>query len=880
MIWIEQLTVDYQEKPVGVEHMPRFSWVIQGDKKNILQTAYQLQIAEDENFTTCIYDSGKTNADTSIHICPDGPVLTSRTKYFARVKVWDNQGEETSFSHTGTFVTALLNREWKAIFISAETKAEKEESKGTYIRKEFCIEKKVKEAYACTTALGVYQFFLNGQKVGTDELAPGWTSYDNHLLYQTYEITDLLQEGTNVTGAMIGAGWYKGLMGFLGRRNNYGEQTAFLGELYIVYEDGSTEVIPTDASWEAANAPVVFSEIYDGEIYDANLEITKWSEPGCTYTEWHRVEVVPFPMEVLKAQSGSKCKVMNRIPAKEVIITPKGETVVNFGQNLSGWVEFCANGKKGDVVELHCFEMLDAKGNVYIDNLRGAKQMIQYTFRAEEEVVFHPHFTFQGFQYAHVVQYPGEVKAENFVSCAVHSEMTQTGFFTCSNPDLNQLQSNILWGLKSNFLDVPTDCPQRNERVGWTGDAQIFCRTACYLMNTYNFFDKWLKDVAFDQTKEGGVPHVVPDIISGHEGGDWLLSQGTHSAAAWADVAVINPWTMYQVYGDTAILIQQYDSMKKWIQFMERHAKDYIWNYRLQFGDWVALDAEEGSYFGATPNDLTCTAYFAYSTRLMGKTANVLGYMEDAVYFEALYKKILDKYQTTFFDENGHLRAQTQTAQIISLYFKLVPEVYVKNVVNDLLKLLEKEHGHLVTGFVGTPYFCHVLSQNGCLKEAYELLLKDDFPSWLYQVKMGATTVWEHWDGLKPDGTMWSADMNSFNHYAYGAIGEWLYRVAAGIEIDEQCPGYKHIIIQPHIGGGLTYVDGEYASVYGTIRSHWRLEKEKIILEVVIPANTTAKICLTQANQIVDTDGIEFARTKDGFAGEAGSGKYKVIFEM
>lgn len=571
---------------------------------------------------------------------------------------------------------------------------------------------------------------------------------------------------------------------------------------------------------------------------------------------------------------------MTAVPAKRIFKTPGGDTVIDFGQNLTGWIHFKVKGSAGARAELNCFEVLDAAGNVYLDNLRGAKQTVTYICRDAAETEFHPNFSFQGFQYARISAWPGTPKPEQFTAWSVHSNMEETGYFECSNPDLNQLQHNIKWGMKSNFLDVPTDCPQRNERLGWTGDAQIFSRTASFLMDTYTFFTKWLRDVQADQTPEGGVPHVVPDILTGSCEDDWLVGQGTHSAAAWADVAVICPWTLYLTFGDKVIIEKQYDSMKAWIDFMHHNSKDGIWNYKLQFGDWVALDAEEGSYFGATPNDLTCTAYYAYSTGLFAKMAAAVGKTEDAAVYKKRYLEIVDSYQSHFFDKTGHLTAQTQTAQIVTLYFDLAPEEYKDNVVNDLLTLLKKENGHLVTGFVGTPYFCHALSRSGHIKEAYELLLKDDFPSWLYQVKKGATTVWEHWDGLKPDGTMWSPDMNSFNHYAYGAVGEWLYRVVAGIEIDEQAPGYKHSIIAPRVGGGLQYVKASYDSVYGPIQVEWNLDGRRVLLKAQIPCNTTATILLEDAAAVADADGISFAKEGTHYKGEAGSGVHTIVYEL
>ena len=547
---------------------------------------------------------------------------------------------------------------------------------------------------------------------------------------------------------------------------------------------------------------------------------------------------------------------------------------------MAGRIEVTASGKPGDVIELHCFEVLDKDGNVYLDNLRAAKATMKYTFAKEGTVTWHPTFTYMGFQYALIVSYPGEPKAENFTACTLHSDMASTGKLECSNPLLNQLHHNFLWGLKSNFLDVPTDCPQRDERLGWTGDAQIFCRTATYLMNTYTFYKKWLRDLEVDQTPEGGVPHVVPNIEEGRTDGNWLLSQGPHSAAAWADAAIINPWTMYLMYGDKDILKRQYNSMKGWIDFMRAHAVDYIWNYKLQFGDWVALDAEEGSYFGATPNDLTCTAYYAYSTGLFVKMAKALGKDDVAAEYEELYSKIVKKFQDTFFDAEGNMTAQTQTAHIVALYFQLTPEKYIEKTVEGLKKLLAKENGHLVTGFVGTPYFCHALSQNHALKDAYDLLLKEDFPSWLYQVKKGATTIWEHWDGLKDDGSMWSADMNSFNHYAYGAIGEWMYRAMAGIEADPEQPGFKHAVLYPRIGGNLKYTEGNYHSIYGNVGVKWEVQGTQILLTVQIPVNTTAQIRLDQAKAVVKSDGLTFTKAADYMSAEAGSGTYHIVFEQ
>lgn len=882
MLQVKKIKIDYLEQPMGVVEAPQLHWIIESDKKNVRQESYRLQVSKHSSFAEKLFDTNTVTSQQSAQVVLDEFVLESATRYYVRVRVSDGI-EDSEWSDGATFVTGLLRQEeWNARFISAETSKDFDKMNGTLVRGSFLVEdKEIEEAYAYTTALGLYECYLNGEKVGVDEMAPGWTSYHHRLQYQTYDVTRSIAAGENVFGAMLGVGWYKGKMGFIEDINNYGKQTAFLGQIHIRYADGTIQIIGTDEQFKASDSAIVFSDIYDGEYYDARREQTGWLTKDFDTSSWRGVDIVSYPMNTLVPQLGASVQVIEELPAIKLWTTKEGDQVLDFGQNLTGRIALCVRGKAGDKVILRCFETLDAKGNVYTANLRSAKQTITYICKGEGEEYYHPHFTFQGFRYAQIISYPSHTIAADFVAQVMHSNMEETGTFVCSNADLNQLQHNIVWGLKGNFLDVPTDCPQRNERLGWTGDAQIFCRTASYLKNTYTFFYKWLQDVAADQTKEGGVPHIVPDIITDKEPTDWLVKQGTHSAAGWADAAVINPYVLCQTYGDTKILRKQYQSMKAWISFMTNHATDGIWTYRLQFGDWVALDAQEGSYFGATPLELTCTAYYAYSTGLMVKVARALGEEQDARYYQELYDSIVDTFHRHFFDEEGNMIASTQTAHILALYFQLVPEKWIDKTAKNLVKLLEQEKGHLVTGFMGTPYFCHALSQNGYTKEAYDLLLKEDFPSWLYQVKAGATTVWEHWDGIKPDGTMWSPDMNSFNHYAYGAIGEWLYRVVAGIEWDENSPGYKHSIIAPHIGGGLNEVEATFESVYGQIKVHWRVFKTGVVdLVVIIPVNTTSSICLIGGQDIIQNDGIAFVAKEGTLEGSVGSGTYHFIYTL
>ena len=883
MSWISELKINGQKDPIGITRLEEVSWKIQSEKRNVMQKAYELEIAKDNNFQEMLFQSGKVQNMKSVGVKNNLETveLCSAKKYFIRVKIMDEVNEWTEWEY-GKFVTALVDKEeWRAMFLTPESEEDGRKSNGYYLRGEVNIEKKVKAAYAFSTALGLYHMYINGKKIGEDEFAPGWTSYNHRLLYQVYDVTQNLKTGQNVWAAHIGPGWYKGYMGSARTRNHYGTRLAFSGQIMVEYEDGETECIYTDMTWKAVKSPVIFSEIYDGEVYDARLEIEGWNYAKNDRSDWCDVKEIPFEKKYLKAQSGCKVKVMEKISANELFYTPEGDLVIDFGQNLSGWIEVRAIGKSGERIELNCFESLDKDGNVYTENLRTAKETIVYICKDSREVVYHPLFSFQGFRYAKISAWPSSSQkpdVRNFTASVIYSDMEQTGNFYCSDSRLNQLHHNILWGMKSNFLDVPTDCPQRDERLGWTGDAQIFCRTASYLMNTDMFFKKWLRDVASEQTKEGGIPHVVPDVWTGKNVTGKIFERGTDSAAGWADAAVIIPWTLYQMYGDTNVIKEQYECMKAWIRFMYDHAEDNVWKYKMQFGDWLALDAEEGSYYGATPLELTNMAYFAYSTGLLVKMAKIIGKGEDVEWLEKLYLEIKESYVRHFFTEDGRLIVQTQTAQILSLYFKLVPERWISLVVKDLLKLLKKENGHLSTGFLGTPYFCQVLSENGCVKEAYALLLKEDFPSWLYQVKQGATTVWEHWDGKKEDGSMWDPAMNSFNHYAYGAVGEWLYRGIAGIE--NKSAGFQSILISPCVDKGLAKVDASYESVYGKIVSKWEVNNDILSWNVKIPCNTRASLELKDVKILYDTDGLFFYREKKDnryvWKTETGSGSYTI----
>jgi alpha-L-rhamnosidase len=527
---------------------------------------------------------------------------------------------------------------------------------------------------------------------------------------------------------------------------------------------------------------------------------------------------------------------------------------------MVGWVRLKVQGAAGTTVTIRHAEVLDKSGNFYTENLRAAKATMSYTLKGGGVETYEPHFTFFGFRYVAVDGYPGELTTDSLTGVVVYSDMTPASEFETSSQPINQLQHNIIWGQKGNFLDVPTDCPQRDERLGWTGDAQVFARTAAFNMDVAGFFTKWLRDVAADQYTSGSVPHVIPDVLGTNQ-------SPAGASAAWADAAVIIPWTMYRSYGDKRILEAQYPSMVKWVEYVKKRAgDDCIWDGDNHFGDWLAFATTRSDYPGATTGkDLIATALFAYSTDLLQRTAQILGKQDDAAKYGEQLAKIKTAFCREFVTETARVGEDTQTAYALALQYDLLPEATRPVAAKRLAKEI-RDRKHLTTGFVGTPYLCHVLSRYGYLDEAYMLLNREAYPSWLYPVKQGATTIWERWDGQKPDGSFQDKGMNSFNHYAYGAIGEWMYRVMAGIEIDPAAPGYKHILIQPQPGGGFTSVKASHQTMYGKVSSAWTLKDGKFELSVEVPANTKATVRLPKAQLASVTESGQTLANGNGIA--------------
>jgi alpha-L-rhamnosidase len=876
MLRIVDLRCEYRTNPLGVfTGKPRLSWKIESDKTAVIQTAYSIEAAADAAFEAPLWKSGKISSSQSQLVSYGGPPLASSARCFWRVKIWDNRDGESPWSETAFFETSLLkNEDWKAVFVSAEDENAGASSAGTLLRKEFTLKGGIKSARLYAGAKGIYEVWCNGKRAGDQVLCPGWTEYKDRLLFQTFDVTSFLAKGDNAIGFLVGPGWYKGdLAGWIGKRNVFGKRTAVIAQLRVEYSDGSVELVTSGAAWKCAAGPLTYSELYNGEIWDARLEQPGWDKPGFSESSWKPVFVESEDTRTLKPQDGLPVKEQEFFKPVSLFKTPSGEQVIDFGQNISGWVRFKVQGKAGDKVRIRHAEILDSGGNFYTENLRAAKQTIEYTLKGGGVETYAPHCTFQGFRYIAIDEYPGSIDKDNFTAAAIYSDMRPTGSFSCSHPKINQFISNVRWSMKDNFVDIPTDCPQRDERLGWTGDAEIFARAASFLMETAPFFRKWLRDLAVSQLPDGQVPHVVPDVLKNIVGIDDKVTQEA-GATAWADAAVIIPWTMYTYFGDKELLAEQYPSMKKWVEYIHRVAQDgLLFNVGFHFGDWVALDAKEGSYFGATPNDLTATAFYAYSVSLLAFCAKVLGRGEDAEKYARLREDIGEAYRKEFFTPSGRLAARTQTAHILSLIFDLTPEAYKRRTVDTLVALIAEQNNHLTTGFVGTPFVCKVLADNGRLDLAYELLLKEDFPSWLYQVTRGATTIWEHWDGLKPDGTMWSPDMNSFNHYAYGAISDWVFSAVGGLDTDREKPAFARSVICPCPGGSITWAETKYESGYGLIAVRWEIHGAKITVSVTIPHNTDAELTLPKAAPGT-INGVTFAPAKEGAAAVLGSGTW------
>ena len=714
-------------------------------------------------------------------------------------------------------------------------------SAAVVFKRSFAAENVIK-AVIKVSGLGTYEARINGEKIGRQVLTPGWTSYDHRVQYQTLDITEQISEN-NTIAIGVGPGWAVGAANYHHESKLYADRVCAVAELELTYEGGRVEYIYTDESWDAFSSEVTFSDIYDGETIDKTAEEISYGKAVLSPKSFNLV-----------AQVGADIVENDVIRPVTLIITPKGEKVIDFGQNMTGYVSLSIKGKRGERVVISHAEVLDKDGNFYKGNYRSAKNILTFVLSGEEDS-FKPTYSFQGFRYIRLDEFPEiPIDLDSFRAIAVHSDMRRTGRFVCGDEKINQLYHNIIWGQKSNYLDIPTDCPQRDERLGWTGDAQVFCRTAAINYDVEAFFRKWLRDVMLEQEPSGAVRGIVPDAMPAF--------RPSRISAAWGDVACVAPYEMYLAYGSKSLLRRNFPMMKKWVEYLHSAGPaEYLWLGGYHYGDWLAMDAGADSYVGATANDLIASAFFAYSLSLTIRAGRILG--EDVSYYEDMREKVVAAFRE-YFMENGMpkeefpyteinngkspvdttRRGMTQTALVLILHFGLCTEEERKPLADRLAQLIRENGNRMTTGFVGTPYLLHVLSDNGYTDLAYTLLHQEQNPSWLYSVTHGATTMWEHWNSLKEDGSFWSTAMNSFNHYAYGAVYDWIFGVSSGIKPTEHAPAYKEITLEPHPDKSLGFADASIDSRNGKIRSYWYYKDEKVYYEFEIPEGVTAHLTL------------------------------------
>ncbi|MGW3567521.1 glycoside hydrolase family 78 protein [Streptomyces sp. NPDC000941] len=819
---------------------PRLSWTTLTDAEDWYQTAYEIELTAAGTAVVTV-----DSAESVLVPWPFEP-LTARGRATVRVRVTGSDGAVSPWSEPAAVETGLLAPEdWSAVFVTPDWDEDAQSDQPSpLLRHEFELRGPVRSARLYATALGVYEAELNGSRIGDHVLAPGWTAYDKRLRYQTHDVTTLLRPGRNAFGAVLGDGWFRGRIGFDGKtRAIYGDRLAFLAQLDVEYEDGTAQRVVTDGSWRAATGPVVSSGLYDGEAYDARLERTGWSEPGHDASGWHGVRVLERDLTTLVAPDGPPVRRVEEITPVAVATSPSGTTILDFGQNLVGRLRLTVSGEAGRRVTLRHAEVLE-DGELCTRPLRTAAATDTYTLRGQGTEIYEPRFTFHGFRYAEVTGAPDDFDPATAVTAVVlHFDLTRTGHFSCSDELVNRLHENVVWGMRGNFLDVPTDCPQRDERLGWTGDIQVFSPTASFLYDSAGFVGSWLADLAAEQGENGVVPFVVPKVVPGAD----------TPTAAWGDAATVVPWVLYERYGDTGILAAQYDSMRGWVDHVASLAgEDLLWDSGFQFGDWLDPTAPAGRPdAAATPGELIATAYFFRSADIVARTAEVLGRTEDAERYPALADEIRAAFRAEYVTGAGRMMSDAPTAYALALCFGLLDAGAQRGRAGDRLAQLVRGNGYkIATGFVGTPLICDALTRTGHADTAYRLLLQRECPSWLYPVTMGATTIWERWDSLLPDGTVNPSGMTSFNHYALGAVADWLHRTVAGLAPAE--PGYRRLRVAPRPGGGLTHAEARLHTPYGTAEVSWTLSDGELTVQALIPPNTTAEVMLPDGGDVVE----------------------------
>ncbi len=914
---VKELRCEYRVNPLGIDVVrPRLSWVLESSRRCQKQTAYRLLVASSaKNLKESrgdLLDTGKVESDRSIHVEYGGWPLKSRMRCYWKVKVWDKDGRDSQWSRLALWSMGLLEpSDWQARWIGsaadpnlAKLADEAHRSKmpaplpAPFLRKSFLVEGDVRRATVYVTGLGLYELHLNGKRVGDHILAPEITVYGKRIQYQTFEVTDQIVAGTNVIGAILGRGWYTGRFWQMlpASQRAFGGQLGLILRLDIELADGRTQTVVTDESWRImTDGPIRHNSLYDGEMYDARRQMPGWDTVAFDDSNWPTAQPVEIADVNLVWQRNEPIRALKELRPIKLTEPKDGVYVFDMGQNMVGLCRLTVEGNRGDSVTLRHAERLNADGTIYSANLRSARQTDTFILRGDGRETFEPHFTYHGFRYVEVTGLSRRPSLGDLVGRVFHSASPDTGKFECSNELVNQLMKNIVWTQRGNMHGLPTDCPQRDERAGWMGDIQAFSQTAIFNMDMAAFFSKWLADVRDSQASDGRYASYAPHPARS------LNSKRRFGVPAWADGGTVVPWMVYLNYADMRLLREHFESARRWVEFVRSKNPSLIWEKErgADYNDWLNGDKlllegwpQKG---GEVPKPVFATAFFAHSTEIVAKMAAALGREQDARVYGELFAQIKQAFNRAFVKPDGRIEGDTQAGYALALNFGLLPDGPRVKAVQHLLEGIDRYHGHPSTGIQTSHRLMLELTRNGCHDRACRIINLRTVPSWGYMVEMGATTIWERWDGYvkgrgtRPEDELQNPGMNSFNHYAFGSVGEWVWRCLAGIEPDEQYPGYKHFTVRPRPGPGFEWAKAEYESINGRIVTHWVLDNV-FKLDVTIPANTTATVYVPAENSdsvtegrraATKAEGLRFLRMEEGSAVfAADSGHYKFVSKL
>ena len=904
------LRCEYLIDPLGIdEPHPRLSWAVQSAEpsdRGKSQIAYQVMVRRADTIPT--WDSGKVLSDETLHIRYAGEPLLAMERYFWTVRVWDENDSPSDWSPQAAWTMGKWGPGWSydpgndrpPLAFSAEwiglplagSWDENRSLPAAMLRREFAVKGSIKRALLYVSALGLYEVHLNGVRIADRVLAPEWTDYHRKIQYQAYDVTGLVCSGENALGALLGAGWYAGRLGmsenFAGVwRGVYGRRLALIAQLVIDLDQGGERLfVSTNSSWKVTDrGPIRSADLLDGETYDARLEMPGWDTPGFDDRPWKTVATLKGPR--LVAQPNEPIRITQTLTPIKVTAQGPGRFLFDLGQNMVGWARMALRAPAGSEIRFCYGEVLNPDGLLYRENLRSAAQVDTYICSGKGDEVFEPHFTYHGFRYVEVTGLAYQPDPADLMGYVVHSDAPEVGRFECSNPLLNRIMSAIQWTQRSNMPSVPTDCPQRDERLGWMGDAQVFAQTAIFNRDMAAFFTKWARDIRDAQAADGRFPDFAPHPYD--------PEQRFSGNPGWADAGVIVPWLQYINYGDIDLLKEQFEAAKRYVDWIATNNPELIWRNSNQlsplwYGDWLNADtfadlAGVPRKGGEVPKEVYSTAFFAYSTQLVGRMAAVLGRDADAARYNQLASAIRAAFNRAFVSEDAYIQGDTQSAYALALNFNLLPENLRLRAAQRMVGALGPYDGSLSTGIQSTVRMMIELSRFGYHQEAYALMTRITIPSWGYMVEHGGTTIWERWDGWAEGRGFQAPGMNSFNHYAIGSVGEWMYRVIGGLNPDEVAPGWKHFNIHPIPGGGLTWAQVSYASIRGQIRSRWENSDEGLVMAIEVPANTKATVFVpagkesevTEGGQPVEkAPGVKALGWKEGYAiFQVGSGSYE-----